>query len=158
MDTASPLPSSTRPQTLQSFVEEQTATRLRRLAFELRKARQSMDEERVHDLRVAVRRLMETLRLAAGVLPDEGVKDVLEDLRKIMKAAGEVRSCDIARELLCHAGASEGSPVLSDLAEQRRLAEGRLFERAHHTYQRNLTQRWRAALMPRAAPLARRRR
>ncbi len=147
MDTPSPSPSKTNALTLAAYRQEQTAARLRKLAYELRNARQSMDEDRVHDLRVATRRLMETLRVIKGVLPEEGVDAVLGDLRKIMNAAGEVRSCDIAAELLRQAGASDGAPMLMELAERRTLAERSLFERAHDAYRRNATQKWRSALL-----------
>ena len=63
MDTPSPSPSKTSSLTLAAYLQEQTAARLRRLAYEMRNSRQSMDEDRVHDLRVATRRLMETLRV-----------------------------------------------------------------------------------------------
>jgi len=138
--------------TLAAYMQEQTAARLRKLAYELRNARQSMDEERVHDLRVATRRLMETLRVIKGVLPEEGVDAVLADLRKVMNAAGEVRSCDIAAELLRQAGALDISPLLTELAARRVLAERTLFERAHDAYRRNATQKWRSALLPTRLP------
>jgi CHAD domain-containing protein len=95
---------------------------------------------------------METLRVIKGVLPEEGVDAVLEDLRKIMDAAGEVRSCDIAAELLHHAGALDISPLMTELAERRTLAERKLFERAHDAYRRNATQKWRSALLPTELP------
>ena len=158
MDTASPSLSSNKGTTLAAFMAEQTATRLRKLAYELRHTRQSMDVERVHDLRVAVRRLMETLRVGKGVFPADGVEEVLDDLRKIMKAAGEVRSCDIAADLLQVASVPEDADVFTRLTETRRAAEDKLFERAQHAYHRDATRRWRAALMLRpGSPLTRNR-
>lgn len=151
MVTRSPLPSKPEAPTLAAFLDEQIATRLRRLAYELRQTRQSMDEERVHDLRVAIRRLMETVRIMQSVLPKEGAKDTLDDLRKIMKIAGEVRGCDIAIGLLQQAGAPADAPAIAALKTRRRLAEDSLYERAHHAYQRNATRKWRSGLLPRSA-------
>jgi len=146
MDTASPSLSG-KEQSLVAFVEQQTAARLRRLAYELRHTRQSMNEERVHDLRVAIRRLMETLRVTKGVLPEKGTAEVLDDLRKIMKDAGRVRGCDIAADLLRGAGAADDAAALQQLAERRKVAEGKLYEHAQQAYHRNATAKWRAMLM-----------
>ena len=133
-------------QLLGEFVAEQLEARLRKVAFELRNARQTMEQEGVHDLRVALRRLMESVRVAKGVLPKEGAGQVMEDLGEIMKDAGRVRSCDIAADLLRAAGAPAEAPALQRLAEQRRTAEHKLYEHAQHAYQRNATLKWRKAL------------
>ena len=149
MDTASRSPYAEQPP-LAAYIEQQVETRLRKLAYELRHTRQSMNQERVHDLRVALRRLMETLRAAKGVLPKEGVAEVLGSLRKIMNDAGRVRSCDIAAELLGGAGVPTDAGILTELAARRALAERRLYDRAQHAYRRDSTAKWRTALLHRA--------
>ena len=146
MDTASRSASPAEQQPLAEYFAAQVEIRLRRVAFELRSARLSMDEDRVHDLRVAIRRMMETLRVARGVLPEEGCQKTLKDLRKIMRAAADVRNCDIARDLLEKAGAPADAEAMVQLHDRRSQAEADLYVRTHRAYQRSLTQVWRSAL------------
>ena len=89
MDTALPSQSNSGPtdqdrtcqeKPLGAFVAQQLEVRLRKVAFELRNVRQTMEQEGVHDLRVALRRLIESVRVAKGVLPKEGAARVMEDL------------------------------------------------------------------------------
>jgi CHAD domain-containing protein len=145
MDTALPSQSNS-GQLLGAFVAEQLEPRLRKVAFELRNVRQTMDQEGVHDLRVALRRLMESVRVAKSVLPKDGAAQVLEELGQIMKDAGHVRSCDITADLLRDVGAQADALVLRELAERRRAAEHKLYDHAHHAYRRNATLKWRTAL------------
>jgi CHAD domain-containing protein len=149
MDTALRSPSNSggrNSKTVAAFVASQIEARLRVVAFELRHVRQDMAEERVHDLRVALRRLMEGLRVGKDALAADGTRQVMKDLRKIMKEAGRVRACDIASDLLREAGATADAQLLQELAVQREQAERKLYEELMVAHQRKATMKWRAAL------------
>ena len=62
------------------------------------------DIERVHDMRVASRRLRAVLEIFAAVLPAEEFKGVLSDVKALADALGERRDPDV------HIAALEASP------------------------------------------------
>jgi CHAD domain-containing protein len=134
------------PVTLREYARETLRTRLGRVAFELRHARQSLDEERIHDLRVAIRRLTAAIRIFADAIPKGEAKRVRRDLKEIMEPAGIVRELDIALELAERAGIEVGSPLLDILRAQRVEGERRLLEGIRAAWQRNASMRWRERL------------
>jgi CHAD domain-containing protein len=117
-----------------------------RVVFELRNCRRSLDEERIHDLRVSLRRFIETLRVMKDLLPPKEAKHIRQGLRDLMTPAGLVRNYDIAISLLQDAGAPPGSALLVEL-EREREHNGRLLaEVLHHEYQRDVSAHWRNLL------------
>jgi CHAD domain-containing protein len=132
--------------TLGAYVAAQIALRIQRLAFELSNARRVMNEESVHDLRVSLRRLIEGIRVSRALLPHEGAKETLADLRKMMDAAGRVRSCDIAADLLARAGAPPDAEVVVRLRLERSLAAQVLRQEMLRAYKQDATRRWRRRL------------
>ena len=64
--------------------------------------------DRVHDLRVSIRRLSETLRVFEDVVPDDAAADVRKDLREAMHLAGTIRNHDIAIDLASKAKVEVG--------------------------------------------------
>lgn len=85
----------------------QLAERVQRCEVMLAAARQRLDQEAVHQLRVSFRRLQAALRLM-------GLTEERRALRPLMQLAGEVRNRDIAREL------AVSPAVRSALLQQRR--------------------------------------
>ena len=69
------------------------------VAEESSKAAQDASEDCIHDLRVSIRRLAETLRVFEDVLPDDAADAVRKDLREAMQLAGTIRNHDIALDL-----------------------------------------------------------
>jgi CHAD domain-containing protein len=107
---------------MREYVQQQTAKLLRRLAQEVDRAAKDADEEAIHDLRVAIRRLKRCLQVFSQFYPKRERKDVRRSLTELMDAAGEVRDRDIAAQLLQKTGVKSGSPVLQRLAEERTQA------------------------------------
>src|SRR5271165_3769366 len=93
--------------TLREHVRTHTATLLRRMAFQVRQATIRTDADAVHDLRVSIRRLRECLRTFADLYPAAQRKKIRKELRRLMKCAEQVRSADIALDLLQGAGLAE---------------------------------------------------
>jgi len=86
---------------LKKFVMRQTDERLKKLAKALRGVkRDSADPETIHDLRVAIRRLEECLRVFKGALSGVGRKNIKRSLKEPMERCGEVRNRDIALKLI----------------------------------------------------------
>ncbi len=86
---------------------------------QLARARKTGDEDSVHQLRVASRRILETLRVFEVALDSAAVKPIRKSLKKWMKGSGSVRDLDIAIQLARESGASD-APSLIALWEDRR--------------------------------------
>jgi hypothetical protein len=108
--------------TLREYARETLRTRLGRVAFEFRHARHSLNEERIHDMRVAIRRLTAAMRIFADAVPKAEAKRVRRDLKEIMEPAGVVRELDVARELLADHGAHDLPVVLDHAGPLQRVA------------------------------------
>jgi CHAD domain-containing protein len=132
--------------TLQEHVRSATSTLLRRLAFQVRQASMLPDEESIHDLRVSVRRLRECLRTFAGFYPEGPRKRIRKDLKKIMKRAGNVRSADIALELLKKAGVGEQDALSVEMRETRSRERAALMDELNALGSRPYTRIWREDL------------
>lgn len=132
--------------TLRHYAHETLRSRLGRVAFELRHTRQSLDAERIHDLRVSIRRLTAALRIFGDAVPAAEAKRVRGELKEIMELAGAVRELDIALELAAKAGVAEASPLAAILGAQRGEGERRLLEAVRSAWRRNASLRWRERL------------
>jgi CHAD domain-containing protein len=82
------------------FANRQSRHLLRNLTAGIRRTLQSADAETVHNLRVSIRRFMETLLVFQPCLPVKEANKARRRLKRIMTQAGEVRNCDIAATLL----------------------------------------------------------
>jgi CHAD domain-containing protein len=104
-----------------------------------------LDAERIHDLRVAARRLVELLDVFKSFLP-KGAKEARRELRQMMTLAGEVRNLDIAIELLRSVGAPPAAALIQTLRDERASAESRLGELLRRQHRTEASLRWRQAL------------
>ena len=84
---------------MHEYVQEQTATLLRRLASSAHEAAALGSKDAVHDLRVGIRRLNQCLQLFGESFPRGKVRKIRRELKKVMKLSGEVRDLDITIEL-----------------------------------------------------------
>ena len=107
---------------MHKYVQEQTATLLRRLASSAHQAVALGTRDAVHDLRVGIRRLNHCLRIFRESFPRGEVKKVRRELEKVMRMAGEVRDLDITIEL-CTKAKVRADPML---AHDRRVARKEL--------------------------------
>jgi CHAD domain-containing protein len=132
--------------TLREHVRSHTGTLLRRMAFQVRQATLRADAEAVHDLRVSIRRLRECLRTFADLYPAAPRKKIRKELRRLMKCAEDVRSADIALELLEGAGLSQSHALVSAIREQRTQHRAHLREELTTLGGHPYTRAWREAL------------
>jgi CHAD domain-containing protein len=131
---------------MREYVRQQTAILLRRLAYEVNRAARNAEEEAIHDLRVAIRRLSRCLQLFSGFYPGRSWQKVRRRLSETMDCAGAVRDCDIAAKLLAQAGVQAGTPVFKRLGADRRAAVRDLTADLRHWKQRSFSKKWRAQL------------
>ncbi len=103
---------------MHKYVQEQTATLLRRLASTAHEAAALGTRDAVHDLRVAIRRLKQCLETFGESFPHGEARKIRRELKKVMKLAGKVRDLDIAIEL-CKKAKVRADPTL---AQNRRRA------------------------------------
>ena len=80
-------------------------------------AEKEASEDCIHDLRVAIRRLSEMLRVFEDVCPDGTAAKVRKDLREAMRLAGTIRNHDIARDLATKAKAEVNASFDEERAE-----------------------------------------
>lgn len=131
---------------MRNYVRLQTSALLRRLAYQTNRAHRGADEDAVHDLRVAIRRLNRCLRVFSQFYPGKSWKKIRQRLKAMMKAAGEVRDRDIAARLLRDAGMPAEAPVFRVLEEERAHAARQLIAEANHWRRHNFSREWRAEL------------
>src|ERR1700686_5686988 len=90
--------------------------RFKILSAELRHAaKHPHDADTIHDLRVAIRRFTQTLRVFRDSFERTHVKKMRRPLRTLMYLCGDIRNCDIALEVL------EAAGVPADKSLRRRL-------------------------------------
>jgi len=108
------------------FARLQCALRLDRLAYEARQTIRRSEAEDVHDLRVAIRKLLAALKVFRVFLPEKGRKQLAARLRETIRKAAPVRDRDIADELLAEAGLDQSGPCRERLRRERAVALKRL--------------------------------
>jgi CHAD domain-containing protein len=128
------------------FAYEQANRRLGRLAFQINQTVRSRDAEAVHDLRVAIRRFAQVLRVFKPSFHGKEVRKIRRELKQMRDLAGEVRNCDIAFKLMSksqRSGAAVLNPKLQDL---RRGGERVLVPFLKRWADRQSSLKWRGAL------------
>src|SRR3954454_21502644 len=107
---------------MREYVNQQTAILLRRLAYEVNRAAKNADEEAIHDLRVAIRRLSRCLELFSQFYPGKSWKKIRRRLSDLIHAAGNVRDIDISVKMLEKAGVLPKAAVFKRLGSDRKAA------------------------------------
>jgi CHAD domain-containing protein len=82
-------------------------------------AARSQGADRVHDLRVAVRRFTQVLVAYRDALPRAAVKRIRRELKELMERAGVVRDFDIALRILRRCRLEGAAPLCRKLAAER---------------------------------------
>jgi len=108
---------------IEKYARERASTLLRRLAFRMNRAAKLHDPDSIHDLRVAIRRFEQCLRVFGQFFSSGHRKKIHRRLRKIMKLSGQVRNLDIALTLLKKAGVPAASALPARLRQQRKQAQ-----------------------------------
>jgi CHAD domain-containing protein len=131
---------------IQEHFRTQTAALLRRLAFEVNRAAKSCDQEAVHDLRVAIRRLSRCLQVFSQFYPPRSAKKLRRRLKALMDPAGSLRDLDIALELVAKAGIDRKAHLSYRMAEARRIARRDLEREVRIWKGSGFSKKWRGTL------------
>jgi len=131
---------------MREYALQQTATLLRRFAFQVNRAARHGNAEAIHDLRVAIRRLSRCLKVFSQFYPDQHWKRIRRQLSGLMEMAGQVRDRDIALELLAEARVSKSAPVVRRLEDERRRAAAGLALEIRRWHRQNRSKKWRSSL------------
>jgi CHAD domain-containing protein len=110
------------------FVFEQLSARVQRVRETAAAARLSPDAESVHQLRVSIRRLTEAVRSLHGWVKPKASGKLRERVRPVMKAAGETRNLDVARELCLDAALPSSAAAAEALSVMRTGAAHKLID------------------------------
>lgn len=131
---------------MRQFVQLQTSERLKKLESELKTAFDlPEDPDAIHDLRVAIRRLNQSLRVFSAWFDARRVKKFRGRLKNLMERCGAVRNCDIAMEVL-KAAEWQDEAVSQGLEKERTYTHKKLrktLQKWHHSHR---AQRWRDKL------------
>ncbi len=98
---------------------ESASDLLDHLAKEIHKAAKKPDPEAVHDVRVAIRRTRECLKVFAPAFPSSVARTIDKKLSKVLEAAGELRNFDIAMELLKDSGLPKAGELIREIRQDR---------------------------------------
>lgn len=129
------------PATVHEYALKKTAALLEDVVHALHKAAAEADEDAIHKMRVSIRRLQQALRLFRQYFNAEGLETVKDELRAVLKVAGEVRNRDIAMALV-----SAHEADISALSLQRSDLQRQLVEVLQPYRERNLSVEWRREL------------
>jgi CHAD domain-containing protein len=131
---------------VRDYAAEQTSMLLRRLAFQASRTARMADVDAVHDLRVALRRLTQCLRLFSQFFPRERNKKIRQRLEAVMDLASEVRNRDTALQLLAGGPPLPDSTLAQVLSHERSEAERSLVTALQRWNRRSFHKRWRSRL------------
>lgn len=96
--------------------------RLERVHQQMSRVMEEAGEEPVHDLRVAIRRASQSLRLFADLLPAKEARRMRRALKPALDAAGKARDLDVGADLLRKEGLDERHPLYAVMAAERQRA------------------------------------
>lgn len=128
------------------FAGEQTGRLLRHLAFQMNQGVKSCTPDSVHDVRVAIRRFTQAIAVFRPCYPGKDMRKIRRRLKDVMKAAGEVRDCDVALKLLSKSRMPDSRIVQSKVRNRRKEAAHVLVGELKRWTDRQMSIKWRAAL------------
>jgi CHAD domain-containing protein len=131
---------------MRAYALQQTRTLLRRLAFQVSQAGKVCDADSVHDLRVAIRRFTQSLRVFHQYLSKGQARKIRRKLGRVMDLAGAVRDRDITLELVAQAKIAARSPLCIALKHARKEAERELLAAIRRSTRDNFSRKWRTRL------------
>ncbi len=131
---------------IREYAQAVVRARLGVLAAEIGDSDKRLDADTIHDMRVAVRRFMQSLTVFHSLLPEAEVCRILRRLKKLMEIAGDIRNRDIALEFLKDAGLNRNHTLWRRIDKGRKRAEKMLTRRVQRWRERQFADEWRAAL------------
>jgi CHAD domain-containing protein len=126
MAAARPIPGLNAEQPYATAAAKIVAVRAREVADHSHRVLDVSDIERVHDMRVATRRLRAALEIFEPCFPKKQFRSALREVRAIADALGERRDRDVAIAALEEFGgalADPDRPGISSLIEQLRIEQ-----------------------------------
>lgn len=105
------------------FAEVSLAARLTKLIEQAERCAATPDPDAVHDLRVAIRRFSQALRIFRTLVDPKAVKQMRRALKRVMDAAAVVRDLDVGIERLIEEGVPEEHALLEEMRIERRRGE-----------------------------------
>jgi CHAD domain-containing protein len=128
------------------YASQQTATLLRRFAYQTGRTAKSGDAGSVHDLRVAIRRLAQCLRVFEQFFRHGATRKIRRALKEMAGMASEVRNRDVAAALLARARTAPEAGLLRRLHEERGRAQRELAAKLREWTRSDASRKWRSAL------------
>jgi CHAD domain-containing protein len=128
------------------FAGEHAQKLLGRLAFEINRVTKSRDPESIHDLRVSLRRFAQTLQLFRDFFPGKKIHKIGLRVKKVTRAADELRNYDATLRLLAKANRGSSSALRSKLQARRKESERLLAGLLNRWTERKSSVKWRTAL------------
>ena len=125
-----------------TFVARSTAARVEAAKAQLERARRDRSPDAIHDLRVAFRRLLNTLTCFERTLGRARTKRLRKEARTLLAAGGAVRDRDIALNLAQEAGLDSRAELYRCLELQRSLWQKEFGKLAAALEPRDLTGLW----------------
>ena len=104
---------------MRSYAKKQAARLLRKLNTEVARTSAKGDPDSIHDLRVAIRRFSQSLRIFEDLFAAGKARKTRRQLKKLMSMAGEIRNRDIALDLVQQAGVHDGAALRAELQQER---------------------------------------
>jgi CHAD domain-containing protein len=135
------------PDDASTFALLLTRKSLRRLISQSDRAARSPKASEVHDLRVAIRRFTQVLRVFRSRFPAKEVKRIRRDVKETMALAGEVRDLDIAIQFLAKSKLKEAAALLPDFKNRRSEAGRNLAGKLQTWAKRRIFSKWRRKLL-----------
>jgi CHAD domain-containing protein len=105
------------------FAKVSLDARLAKLLEQVERCAAKTGVDEVHDLRVAIRRFSQALRIFASMLSAKPVRTMRKALRPVMEAAGGVRDLDVGVDRLLDEGLQENDAVLDEMHAERHRGE-----------------------------------
>ncbi len=131
---------------IREYAAERTAGLLRRAAFQANRTARLRTVESIHDLRVAIRRLSQGLRLFAPFFPADSARRLRRKLDGVMGLASAVRDLDVAADLLKRGRTAPPSALAARLCAERQVEEGKLLPALKRWGRRDFEKKWRRRL------------
>jgi CHAD domain-containing protein len=111
--------------------------------FQSTRTIKSRDEETIHDLRVAIRRLIQGLAVFRPDFTSKKPRKIRKSLKHVLSLAGAVRDCDVALECIAKIQSPHAARIREMLRAERKKAEAPLVENLRHIVLRKASRQWR---------------
>ena len=117
-----------------------------RVVFQSMRAIKIRDEESIHDLRVAIRRLIQGLSVFRPSFTSKKPRKMRKSLKQVLSLAGVVRDYDIALDCIAKIQSPHAEQIRETLRAERKKAEAPLVDNLKRVVLRKASRQWRREL------------